>query len=270
MPAAIASFGMSSTASRHSANHSRASGLQGASAKPQLPITTVVTPCQQEQLPSGSQATCASMCVWPSMKPGATTMPSASIVRSAGARMRPISATRPSLTPTSPRKRGIPEPSTIVPLRIRRSKVIGRPSRLRVAMGEHRGGGGRGATAARRLTGGAARPGVPRGVTSGRRRGIIGSDGPGDRAMADATYDTLAAARKLEAAGIERRHAEAIAETVRDGRARAATKAHLEPLATRADLHRALWMQLNVILAASIGFALFALLALNLFARLSQ
>ena len=63
MPAIIASLGMSSTASRHSANHSLASGLHGASAKPQLPITTVVTPCQHEQLPSGSQATWASMWV---------------------------------------------------------------------------------------------------------------------------------------------------------------------------------------------------------------
>ena len=103
MPATIASLGMSSTASRHSAYHSRASGLQGASAKPQLPITTVVTPCQQEQLPSGSQATCASMWVWPSMKPGATIMPSASMTSPAGLLMRPISAIRPCFTPTSAR-----------------------------------------------------------------------------------------------------------------------------------------------------------------------
>ena len=70
MPAAIASVGMSSTADRQRAYQSRSSGLQGASAKPQLLITTEVTPCQHEQLPSGSHATCASMWVWPSMKPG--------------------------------------------------------------------------------------------------------------------------------------------------------------------------------------------------------
>ena len=67
------------------------SGLQGASAKPQLPMITLVTPCQHEQLPIRSHATCASMCVWPSMKPGATIRPSASMVRSAADRMRPIS-----------------------------------------------------------------------------------------------------------------------------------------------------------------------------------
>ena len=61
---------MSSTADRQRAYQSRSSGLQGASAKPQLLITTEVTPCQHEQLPSGSHATCASMWVWPSMKPG--------------------------------------------------------------------------------------------------------------------------------------------------------------------------------------------------------
>ena len=103
IPATMASLGMSSTASRHSANHSLASGLQGASANPQLPMTTLVTPCQQEQVPAGSHATCASMWVWPSMKPGATIMPSASIVSSAGLRMRPISAIRPWLIPTSAR-----------------------------------------------------------------------------------------------------------------------------------------------------------------------
>ena len=81
MPAAIASVGMSSTADRQRAYQSRSAGLQGASAKPQLLITTEVTPCQHEQLPSGSQATCASMWVWPSMKPGETISPSASMVR---------------------------------------------------------------------------------------------------------------------------------------------------------------------------------------------
>ena len=83
MPASIASVGMSSTAVRQRANHSRSSGLHGASAKPQLPMMTLVTPCQQEQLPIRSHATWASMWVWPSMKPGATISPSASMVRSA-------------------------------------------------------------------------------------------------------------------------------------------------------------------------------------------
>ena len=42
-------------------------------------MTTLVTPCQHEHVPSGSQSTWASMWVWPSMKPGVTTWPSASI-----------------------------------------------------------------------------------------------------------------------------------------------------------------------------------------------
>ncbi len=53
-------------------------------------------------------------------------------------------------------------------------------------------------------------------------------------------FDTLSAARELEAAGIERRQAEAIAGTVRQAtiadREALATKADLVGLATKADL----------------------------------
>ena len=49
--------------------------------------------------------------------------------------------------------------------------------------------------------------------------------------MSTAAFDTLTAARDLEAAGIERRQAEAIAGTVRT-----ATAADREALATKADL----------------------------------
>ena len=49
--------------------------------------------------------------------------------------------------------------------------------------------------------------------------------------MTAATFDTLTAARDLEAAGIERRQAEAIAGTVRQ-----AATADREALATKADL----------------------------------
>ena len=66
--------------------------------------------------------------------------------------------------------------------------------------------------------------------------------------MTATTFDTLTAARNLEAAGIERRHAEAIAEGMREAadaaagadRADLATKADLEALRmeTKADLHR--------------------------------
>ena len=53
-------------------------GRDGASVNPQLPITAVVTPCQHDDVPSGSQNIWASMCVCPSMKPGVTTWPLAS------------------------------------------------------------------------------------------------------------------------------------------------------------------------------------------------
>ena len=75
----MASAEMSSARSRLRTTRWRRPAWHGASVKPQLPITTLVTPCQHEQVPSGSQKTWASMCVWPSMKPGATTWPSASI-----------------------------------------------------------------------------------------------------------------------------------------------------------------------------------------------
>src|SRR6478672_8819985 len=59
------------------------------------------------------------------MKPGATAAPCASTTRDADPLSLPISAILPSFTATSPRNGGIPEPSTIRPLRINRSYVIG-------------------------------------------------------------------------------------------------------------------------------------------------
>src|SRR3954452_13613243 len=58
------------------------------------------------------------------MKPGDTARPSASTVRAAAPLILPISTILPSFTPTSPRNAGIPEPSTMRPLRINRSYVI--------------------------------------------------------------------------------------------------------------------------------------------------
>ena len=51
--------------------------------------------------------------------------------------------------------------------------------------------------------------------------------------MAASTFDTFKAARALEAAGVEREQAEAIASAVG---AQAVTRADLEALATKADL----------------------------------
>ena len=64
--------------------------------------------------------------------------------------------------------------------------------------------------------------------------------------MTATTFNPLATARPLEAAGIERRQAEAIAEGMRDAadaaasaeRGDLATKADLADFATKADLHR--------------------------------
>ena len=73
-----------------------------------------------------------------------------------------------------------------------------------------------------------------------------------------AAFDTLTAARDLEAAGIERRQAEAIAKAINHGDERAATKADLataiaelkaDNASLRADLYRALWIQGGAIVA---------------------
>lgn len=68
----MASFGMSSTVSIIPASSSRSLGLHGANVTPQLPMSTVVTPCQLTGVRSGSQPIWASRCVWMSTKPGVT------------------------------------------------------------------------------------------------------------------------------------------------------------------------------------------------------
>ncbi len=54
------------------------------------------------------------------------------------------------------------------------------------------------------------------------------------------TFDTLKAARNLEAAGMDRAQAEAIAEAIRAGQGELATKADLAELrqATKVDLYQ--------------------------------
>ena len=118
MPAASAAGSMSSARSRLRTTKARWSDRTGARVKPQLPITADVTPCQQELLPVASQKTWASMWVCPSMNPGVTTWPSASISSAPRSRMGPTNPIRPSTTPTSARNDPRPEPSTTVPLRI--------------------------------------------------------------------------------------------------------------------------------------------------------
>ena len=59
-------------------------------------------------------------------------------------------------------------------------------------------------------------------------------------------FDTLAVARKLEAAGMDRRQAEALARAIRAGQGK---------LATSADLYRALWVQAAGIIVAIAALA---------------
>ena len=79
--------------------------------------------------------------------------------------------------------------------------------------------------------------------------------------MSTATFDTLTTVRELEAAGVERRQAEAHAEALRRAvsadRDELATKADLAELraATRADLYRALWIQAAALIGAQIAIA---------------
>ncbi len=82
--------------------------------------------------------------------------------------------------------------------------------------------------------------------------------------MTDAAFDTLETMRDLEAAGVERAHAEAIAGAVRKAavadRDALVTKADvarledkLEAKADKADLYRALWMQAGAIVVAVVA-----------------
>ena len=95
-----------------------ASDRTGASVNPQFPMTADVTPCQHELEPVASQNTCASIWVCPSMNPGVTTWPSASISVEPRSGTVPTSAITPSVTPMSARKDPRPDPSTTVPPRI--------------------------------------------------------------------------------------------------------------------------------------------------------
>ncbi len=124
IPAAMARPSMSSARSRLRTTSARSSDFAGASVKPQFPMTTVVTPCQQELPAMGSQKSCASRCVCPSTKPGVTTWPSASISRRPGSRIRPTVVIVVPEIPTSARYEPRPDPSTTVPLRITRSWSI--------------------------------------------------------------------------------------------------------------------------------------------------
>ena len=55
MPAFMVASGTASLRTSESIVRSRSSGLHGAKPKPQLPMTTLVTPCQPDMVHHGSQ-----------------------------------------------------------------------------------------------------------------------------------------------------------------------------------------------------------------------
>ena len=86
--------------------------------------------------------------------------------------------------------------------------------------------------------------------------------------MSTATFDTLTTARDLEAAGVERRQAEAHAEALRRAvsadRDESTTKADLAGVRDelradlaelRADLYRALWIQAAALIGTQLAIA---------------
>src|SRR4051794_31363625 len=85
---------------------------------------TVVWPLCSHEPQYGSHTACGSKWVWWSMKPGATTRPSASIVRFAVPSDLPTPTILPWCTATSAWNAGSPEPSTTRPFLIRRSWVM--------------------------------------------------------------------------------------------------------------------------------------------------
>ena len=95
----------------------------GANVTPQLPSTTLVTPCQHDDVGSGSHASWASRWVWMSTKPGVTTL--AVGVDAPRRPRRRTSARRRRCGRRRWRRRrdaaGAPVPSTTMPLRMTRS-----------------------------------------------------------------------------------------------------------------------------------------------------
>ena len=119
---------MSSTDSIMLASVSAWPGRSGANVMPQLPMTTDVTPCQHDELMSGSQPIWASRWEWRSTNPGVTSLPSASMTSAApDASTSPTATMRSPSIATSARTAGPPVPSTTVPPLITRSCPIGPP-----------------------------------------------------------------------------------------------------------------------------------------------
>src|SRR6188472_4299749 len=94
----------------------------GAYVQPQLPTTSVVTPCRIVDCAVGLVRIVKSLWLCGSTKPGQTIRPRASITRSARApSTAPTAVIRRPSTATSPRYGREPDPSTISPSRTIRS-----------------------------------------------------------------------------------------------------------------------------------------------------
>ena len=101
----------------------------GAGDPPQLPTTSVVTPCSSVLSQYGFCSARRSEWEWQSIKPGLTACPAASISRAACACRRSPNATmRPPSMPTSARVHGLPVPSMTMPLRMSTSSIQILPS----------------------------------------------------------------------------------------------------------------------------------------------
>src|SRR6266404_1875040 len=103
----------------------------GAYVQPQLPTTSVVTPCRIVLCAAGFVSRVKSLWLWGSTNPGQMTRPAASIVWWASApSSSPTAVMRPSSIATSPRNGAAPVPSTTSPSRISRSSAIAALLRL--------------------------------------------------------------------------------------------------------------------------------------------
>ena len=100
-PARSASSDIPSTRDSILQSQPTSSGEAGATENPQLPRTTVVTPCQLAGDAVGSKWSWASKCVCRSTNPGATTRPVASMTSAPDTGTRPTALIRPSVTSTS-------------------------------------------------------------------------------------------------------------------------------------------------------------------------
>ena len=121
MPCDSADSGISSASWRLSSTYLCLPGNDGASVKPQLPITTEVTPCRPQALTSGFPKQLGVHVGVTVDETGCDHVPFGIDLSPPRSSMRPMLAIRSPEIPTSPRYRAPPDPSTTVPFRMIRS-----------------------------------------------------------------------------------------------------------------------------------------------------